>query len=267
MTSHDVVARVRRVTGVKKVGHAGTLDPMATGVVVVAIGRVTRLIRFVQELPKEYVGVGRFGVATDTLDADGAILNRSLWTSPPQTSKRWSPVRREDRTALRWSLRQGRRRAPVRDHRRGETVEREARMVDVYELEMTDFAPVPYPRCRSGSCARTYVRSLVDDIARLGGAHLIASVGPRRVAGLDGRCPWITSMPGGPPADAGGGAVGPAAGDGRRGGGLRSRPRRQAGTGPGPTSPRTSPSPSSTTGRLIAVRRSGRQSRPEVVLA
>src|SRR5680860_738329 len=76
MTSHDVVARVRRATGVKKVGHAGTLDPMATGVVVVAIGRVTRLIRFIQEFPKEYVATGVFGVATDSLDADGAILAR-----------------------------------------------------------------------------------------------------------------------------------------------------------------------------------------------
>src|SRR5690606_12195364 len=74
MTSHDVVARVRRAVGVRKVGHAGTLDPMATGVVVTAIGRVTRLLRFVQELPKEYEAVATFGVATDSLDADGAVL-------------------------------------------------------------------------------------------------------------------------------------------------------------------------------------------------
>lgn len=77
ITSHDVVAAVRRVTGVRKVGHAGTLDPMATGVVVVAIGRVTRLIRFIQDLPKEYLATGVFGVATDSLDADGAVLERS----------------------------------------------------------------------------------------------------------------------------------------------------------------------------------------------
>ena len=71
LTSHDVVARVRRATGVRRVGHAGTLDPMATGVVVVALGRATRLIRFVQDLPKEYLAVARFGIATDSLDADG----------------------------------------------------------------------------------------------------------------------------------------------------------------------------------------------------
>src|SRR5680860_273860 len=76
MTSHDVVARVRKVTGVRKVGHAGTLDPMATGVVVVAIGRVTRLIRFIQDLAKEYVATAVFGVAPDSLDADGAVLSR-----------------------------------------------------------------------------------------------------------------------------------------------------------------------------------------------
>jgi tRNA pseudouridine55 synthase len=55
MTSNAVVGRVKRATGIKKVGHAGTLDPLATGVVVVAVGPVTRLIRFIQEQPKEYV--------------------------------------------------------------------------------------------------------------------------------------------------------------------------------------------------------------------
>jgi len=76
ITSHDVVARVRSVTGVRKVGHAGTLDPMATGVVVVAIGRVTRLIRFLQDTDKEYVAAACFGVATDSLDADGTEVDR-----------------------------------------------------------------------------------------------------------------------------------------------------------------------------------------------
>jgi len=70
-TSHDVVARCRRLLGERRLGHAGTLDPMATGLLVLGLGRATRLLRFVQHLPKVYRAVAVLGVATDTLDADG----------------------------------------------------------------------------------------------------------------------------------------------------------------------------------------------------
>ena len=75
-TSHDVVAKLRGVFGQRRVGHAGTLDPDATGVLLVGLGRCTRLLRFLQESTKEYVGEVRFGVATSTLDAAGEILDR-----------------------------------------------------------------------------------------------------------------------------------------------------------------------------------------------
>src|ERR1700712_4292789 len=75
-TSHDVVAKLRGVYGQKRVGHAGTLDPDATGVLLVGLGRVTRLLRFLQETTKTYRGTIAFGVATDTLDAAGAVLER-----------------------------------------------------------------------------------------------------------------------------------------------------------------------------------------------
>jgi tRNA pseudouridine55 synthase len=75
-TSHDVVAAVRRALGERRVGHAGTLDPAATGVVVVLVGRATRLARFVSLLPKEYRGTVRFGWETDTDDATGGSLER-----------------------------------------------------------------------------------------------------------------------------------------------------------------------------------------------
>lgn len=71
MTSHDVVQRVRRLTGEKSVGHLGTLDPMATGVLPLALGRMTRLAQFYVGAEKEYEGQVRFGFATDTYDADG----------------------------------------------------------------------------------------------------------------------------------------------------------------------------------------------------
>src|SRR3954447_13731134 len=78
-TSHDVVARLRRVYGQRRVGHAGTLDPDATGVLLVGLGRATRLLRFLQET-KGYRATVVFGVATDTLDASGAVLDRVAMT-------------------------------------------------------------------------------------------------------------------------------------------------------------------------------------------
>ena len=71
MTSHDVVARVRRIVGEKSVGHLGTLDPMATGVLPLVLGRFTRLAQFYNEADKRYEGAIRFGWATDTYDAEG----------------------------------------------------------------------------------------------------------------------------------------------------------------------------------------------------
>lgn len=76
-TSHDVVARVRRLLGEKRVGHAGTLDPMATGLLVIGVGSATRLLRFAQAGVKKYAGTLRLGVATDSLDADGAVTEES----------------------------------------------------------------------------------------------------------------------------------------------------------------------------------------------
>jgi tRNA pseudouridine55 synthase len=75
MTSHDVVDIVRRRLGTRKVGHAGTLDPMATGLLVLGVGRATRLLRFLGALPKTYEGTARLGVETTTLDADGEITS------------------------------------------------------------------------------------------------------------------------------------------------------------------------------------------------
>lgn len=77
ITSHDVVDTVRRALGTRKVGHAGTLDPMATGLLLVGVGRATRLLRFLSDLPKTYEGTARLGEETDTLDADGKVVRRA----------------------------------------------------------------------------------------------------------------------------------------------------------------------------------------------
>jgi tRNA pseudouridine55 synthase len=180
VTSHDVVAAIRRALRGVKVGHAGTLDPMATGLLVLGVGRATRLLRFVQGAPKTYVARMVLGVATDTLDADGAVLERtpmpvaeedvraaaerfvgSIMQVPPMVSARKVEGRRLYELA-----------------REGATVEREARRVTISEIEILDFSPCDYPdvlfRCRCST--GTYVRSLADDIGRaLGGrAHLSA---------------------------------------------------------------------------------------------
>lgn len=176
-TSHDVVAKVRGIVG-GKVGHAGTLDPMATGLLVLGLGRSTRLLRFVQSFEKEYRATAMFGVATDSLDADGAIIDRSplpvdaaeleavaerfrgsILQTPPMVSARKIDGKRLYELA-----------------REGQVVEREARPVEIHSLVITDLAPSDYPEvsfdvvCSTG----TYVRTLADDLAgALGGrAHL-----------------------------------------------------------------------------------------------
>lgn len=78
ITSHDAVAMVRRALSTKKVGHAGTLDPMATGLLVMGVGRATRLLRFLGDLPKIYEGTMMLGVRTTTLDADGDVTTTTI---------------------------------------------------------------------------------------------------------------------------------------------------------------------------------------------
>ncbi len=179
-TSHDVVAAIRRITGIRKAGHAGTLDPMATGIVIVAVGRATRLIRFLQDLPKEYVAEALFGVATDTLDADGAIVSREPMEVTPeeveQVLDRFRGTILQVPPMVSALKVDGRRLYELA--REGVEVEREARPVEIYELELLDATPGPYPQVRFRVvCGKgTYVRTLADDIAAaLGGrAHLTA---------------------------------------------------------------------------------------------
>lgn len=177
-TSHDVVAKLRGVCGQKRVGHAGTLDPDATGVLLVGLGRVTRLLRFLQETTKEYRGVVAFGVATDTLDAAGAVLERRPLTvtreEVEQATRRFLGDIRQVPPMVS-ALKVGGRRLHELA-RAGETVEREARPVCIERFEVEAFEPGPYPRATMlvGCSSGTYVRSLAADLGTaLGGlAHL-----------------------------------------------------------------------------------------------
>lgn len=176
MTSHDVVARVRRIVGEKSVGHLGTLDPMATGVLPLVLGRFTRLAQFYSDADKRYEGTIRFGVATDTYDADGEAASpekpvhlseeqvRSAATKfvghlqqvpPPFSAKKVAGV------------------PAYKLARKGKDVELKPKQVEVREFTITAW---------DGKCAGfsawvssgTYLRTLAHDLGQaLGpGAHL-----------------------------------------------------------------------------------------------
>lgn len=180
MTSNQVVGVVKRATGTKKVGHAGTLDPMATGAMVLAVGNVTRLIKYIQDQPKEYLATALFGVATDTLDADGAVLTREPMNIASQDVEalvpRFTGTISQIPPMVSALKKDGRRLYELA--REGELVERDARAVEIHELEIMSVGAPPYPEvefrvvCGKG----TYVRSLADDMASVlgGSAHLTA---------------------------------------------------------------------------------------------
>jgi tRNA pseudouridine55 synthase len=179
-TSHDVVARLRKIYGQRRVGHAGTLDPDATGVLLVGLGRVTRLLRFLTEAGKVYRGTVGFGIATDTLDAAGRVLERD--PMPLTRGEVEDAARRFVGDVLQVppmvsAVKVGGRRLHE-IARAGEEIEREARLVHIARIEVEGFDDGPFPHatllveCASG----TYIRTLAADLgAALGGpAHLVA---------------------------------------------------------------------------------------------
>jgi tRNA pseudouridine55 synthase len=189
ITSNQVVGEVKAATGITKVGHAGTLDPMATGALVVAVGKVTRLIKFIQDQPKEYLATAEFGVATDTLDAEGAVLTREpmdITTDDVEALvPRFTGTISQIPPMVSALKKDGRRLYELA--REGEVVERDARSVVVHELEILSVGVSPYPEvefrvvCGKG----TYVRSLADDMAgALGGSAHLTSLRRTRVGSL-----------------------------------------------------------------------------------
>ncbi|HXY72462.1 MAG TPA: tRNA pseudouridine(55) synthase TruB [Actinomycetota bacterium] len=208
MTSHDAVDQVRRALGVRKVGHAGTLDPSATGLLLMASGRATRLLRFVGDLEKEYEGTGVLGVETDTLDADGAAVG-----GDPEEAARVGVDELRDAMAAfvgeieqvppAYSAVKVRGERLHRAARRGEAVAAPPRTVRVEAFDLRAFEP-PSFEFRVACSRGTYVRTLVADTgARLGcGAHLTrlrrTAIGPFRVE--DARPPDDPAAPAEPAA-------------------------------------------------------------------
>jgi tRNA pseudouridine55 synthase len=182
VTSHDVVAQVRRRLGKgTKVGHAGTLDPFATGLLLVLVGRATRAQRFLMALPKSYEALARFGATSSTCDSDGEIAETGLVPQgelalPTGTIRQRPPAY----SAVRVAGERAYKRA-----RRGEEVELPEREVTVYAFE--ELARAGDRRTFAIRCsAGTYVRSLVAD---LGDAYCErlrrTAIGPFDVADAD----------------------------------------------------------------------------------
>ena len=177
-TSHDVVARLRGKLRMKRVGHAGTLDPMATGLLIILVGKATRVSQYLMGLDKEYEGTIELGKFTDTQDAEGEVLEtipvpafseadilaavKSFLGDQYQTPPMYSAVKIDG--------------VPLyKSARKGEEVEREPRFIRVMSWEITRFA-LPRLDFRLRCTKGTYVRTLAHDLGRkLGcGAHLAA---------------------------------------------------------------------------------------------
>lgn len=176
LTSHDVVQIIRRGTGIRRAGHTGTLDPRASGVLVVLLGPAVRLSEYVSASDKRYQAVVQLGTATDTYDAEGRILStrpvnieetvfeetlQHFVGEIEQVPPPYSAVKIQGRKAYEMA-------------REGEEVDLQPRQINVYSLELLEWAPpeaVIDVYCSSG----TYIRSLANDLGKvLGcGAHLV----------------------------------------------------------------------------------------------
>jgi tRNA pseudouridine55 synthase len=177
MTSHDVVQVVRRGTGIRRAGHTGTLDPRASGVLVILLGPAVRMSEFVSASDKRYQATIRVGSSTDTYDSEGTITNHTSDTdvSEEQFNEILQQFTGEiEQVPPPYSAVKVKGRKAYEMARRGEEVELKPRIINVYSLEVLEWDPpesVIDVHCSSG----TYVRSLANDIGKaLGtGAYLV----------------------------------------------------------------------------------------------
>lgn len=179
ITSHDIVDRLRRKLKMKKIGHAGTLDPLATGLMIMLIGKATKVSQFLISLDKSYDGEFLLGVETDSQDADGEVVSEKPVTDDVDQEK----VEEEMRTFLgdqyqtppMFSAKKIDGVPLYKMARKGKTVEREPRFIRINELSLTKWNS---PKGEfSMACSKgTYVRTVLHDLGqKLGcGAHLIA---------------------------------------------------------------------------------------------
>lgn len=177
MTSHDVVDRVRKVLKTKKVGHAGTLDPDATGLLLVGIGKATRFLAYAQAGPKRYLAAARFGVTTTTQDASGEVTETSDETVTDDQVRgvldAFTGVIQQIPPMVS-AVKVGGERLYAKA-RRGEDIERAPRTVTIHSFELRAFDAAEQNARFDVTCSGgTYVRTLIHDLGQtLGvGAHM-----------------------------------------------------------------------------------------------
>jgi tRNA pseudouridine55 synthase len=189
-SSHDIVNRLRKLSGSRRIGHAGTLDPLASGLMLLCLGRATRLVEYLVGLPKTYETTVRLGQSTATYDAEGAVawerpfthltlptiaatlsqFRGTIWQQPPS----YSAIKQGGQPLYKLA-------------RRGIAAETPARPVTIYTLDLLAW-DAPFLRLRVGCSSGTYIRSLGHDLGEaLGcGGHLAAlrrtAVGPFTIA-------------------------------------------------------------------------------------
>jgi len=169
VTSFDAVRDIRRLTGVKKVGHSGTLDPLATGLLLVAVGEGTKLLEFLIGCTKEYEVVGRFGFKSDTYDAEGEIeevSSKVLSRDEIEAAIKANFVGEIEQIPPKYSALKigGKRAADIM--RAGGDVEMKARKLFISDFEVLEF-DWPVVKFKVSCSSGTYIRSLIHDLGEL----------------------------------------------------------------------------------------------------
>jgi tRNA pseudouridine55 synthase len=177
-TSHDVVDAIRRKFGIKKVGHCGTLDPNATGLLIIVLGRGTKLSERLMGDDKVYEGTVKFGETTDSYDSDGEITS-----SLPVMPMTLDQLNEEAATFIGDQMQVPPMVSAIKKNgvplyklaRKGIEVEREPRLIHIYNFRFTEYTE-PFGKCRVACTKGTYIRSMAHDLGhKLGcGAHLTA---------------------------------------------------------------------------------------------
>lgn len=187
MTSHDVVARIRRIAGTRRVGHAGTLDPMAEGLLVVCVGPATRIVQFLTGLPKEYTGTIKLGAVSSTYDAEGMISPQSQPLPDDEETLRGAMA---SQLGLRLQLAPPFSAVKVRGKklyeyaRQGEAVPERHRQVRIDRFDLVDYCP-PEIRFFARVGSGTYIRSMAHDLgADLGCGAFLSSLTRVSVGGF-----------------------------------------------------------------------------------
>lgn len=169
-TSHDVVAKVRRILGIKRIGHTGTLDPSVTGVLPLCIGRATRVVEYIQDLPKEYEARLVVGIATDTEDLSGTVVRRADHVNLTEEQIRKALIRfvgEIEQIPPMYSAVKVEGKRLYELAREGIEVKRQSRKVTVYSIELTDVRtdlPCPEIAFRVLCSKGTYIRTLCSDL-------------------------------------------------------------------------------------------------------